>query len=340
MKKIFVIATVVAAVCATMSCGGSFGKNGAVDSLSYAVGADLGLNLNFGMGDLNLDNDVVLESVEEFYANGDLKGEELMQLRNRMMEFQYTRMMPFMNAKRSNEMVQTDCPDTLPALPELYDENFTREDVSRMIGTNMGAWVKSLETELDMDILKRAVNDGLGLESQEHIDSLMLLTQEQMQATFRAFSERKQAEAEAEHKRLAEENAKASAEWLAEIEKQEGVQKTESGLLYRIDREGDGVKATNDADVVNVNYEGKTRNGNIFDSSYERGEAIEFPLNRVIAGWTEGMKLVSVGGQITLWIPAEMAYGERGAGEDIGPNEALEFKVELLGVTPAPAEEE
>ena len=130
------------------------------------------------------------------------------------------------------------------------------------------------------------------------------------------------------------ENAEASAKWLAEVEQMEGVEKTESGLLYRIDREGDGVQATADEDVVKVNYEGKTREGKVFDSSYERGEPISFPLNRVIKGWTEGMKLVKSGGQITLWIPAEMAYGERGAGQDIGPNEALEFKVELLEVNP------
>ncbi|MBR5818583.1 MAG: FKBP-type peptidyl-prolyl cis-trans isomerase, partial [Alistipes sp.] len=67
----------------------------------------------------------------------------------------------------------------------------------------------------------------------------------------------------------------------------------------------------------------------------EAEEPIEFPLNRVIKGWTEGMKLVGVGGQITLWIPSELAYGERGAGADIGPNQALEFKVELLEVNPA-----
>ena len=84
-----------------------------------------------------------------------------------------------------------------------------------------------------------------------------------------------------------------------------------------------------------VNYEGNTSDGNVFDSSYERGEPISFPLNRVIKGWTEGMKLVGVGGQITLWIPSELAYGERGAGADIGPNQALEFKVELLEVNPA-----
>ena len=329
------VAAIVAAVCATMSCGGSMGKRGSIDSLSYAIGADLGLNLNFGMGDFNLDNEVVMKSLKDFYANGDIKGDEIAETRNRMMEFQFTRLMPYVNAKRANDMVVTDAPDTLPALPEIYDENFTREDVSRMYGMNMGAMVKSLETEIDMKSFERAMNDGLSLESQDQIDSLMRMTQAQMQATFQAFSAKKQAEAEAEHQRLMEENSKASAEWLAEVEKMEGVQKTESGILYRIDREGTGVKATNDTDIVNVNYEGKTRNGNIFDSSYERGEAIEFPLNRVIKGWTEGMKLVAEGGQITLWIPAEMAYGERGAGEDIGPNEALEFKVELISVKQA-----
>ena len=142
-----------------------------------------------------------------------------------------------------------------------------------------------------------------------------------------------QRKAQEEREKALVENAEASAKWLAEVEKQEGVIKSESGLLYRIDREGTGAQATADSDKVEVNYEGKTREGKVFDSSYERGESISFPLNGVIKGWTEGMKYVKEGGQITLWIPSELAYGERGAGADIGPNEALEFKVELIKVT-------
>jgi FKBP-type peptidyl-prolyl cis-trans isomerase len=156
-----------------------------------------------------------------------------------------------------------------------------------------------------------------------------------MQQVFKSYQEKMMKKQQEEHEAALKANAEESTKWLAEVEKMEGVQKTESGLLYRIDREGDGKQAVNDEDTVKVNYEGKTRTGKVFDSSYERGEAIEFPLNRVIKGWTEGMKLVKVGGQITLWIPAELAYGERGAGADIGPNEALEFKVELLDVTSA-----
>ena len=128
-------------------------------------------------------------------------------------------------------------------------------------------------------------------------------------------------------------NKRESEAWLAEIEKQDGVEKTESGLLYRIDRKG-GEKATKDTDRVKVNYEGRLRTGEVFDSSYERKEPIIFGLNQVIKGWTEGMKLVGKGGKITLWIPSDLAYGERGAGENIGANEALEFTVELLDINP------
>jgi FKBP-type peptidyl-prolyl cis-trans isomerase FkpA len=152
---------------------------------------------------------------------------------------------------------------------------------------------------------------------------------------------------------IPEKNRKESEEWLAKIEKQKGVQKTESGLLYKIENAGDeNVKAINDEDVVKVIYTGRTKDGKVFGSNRwadmpaerqemiknyqpdqaEKDNPIEFPLNRVIKGWTEGMKLVGKGGKITLWIPSDLAYGERGAGQDIGPNQALVFEVELLEV--------
>lgn len=331
MKRFFALAVTAAVTMMAVACGSNEPKE--LDTLSYAVGADLGLNLSLGMGDYNLDNDIVIENITDFYENGDLMGEDLQQVRQRMMEFQYMRLMPYFSAKRQRDMITTDMPDTLPALPELYDETFTREDVSAMMGKNMGAYVKSLETDFDMYWLMAALKDGLKVDAHENIDSLMRISEEQMQKTLTDFAARKREEAIAERERQLVENAEESAKWLSEVEKKKGVHKTESGLLYRIDREGTGAQATEDTDVVRVNYEGKTRTGKVFDSSYERGEAIEFPLNGVIRGWTEGMKLVKEGGQITLWIPSELAYGERGAGADIGPNEALEFKVELIQVT-------
>ena len=332
MKKVFTFMAVAAASLSVVACGNNNPRE--IDSLSYAVGADMGLNLSLGMKDFNLDHEVVIANIDEFYKNGDINGDEINDIRQKMMQYQYNVLMPYMYAKRSQDMIVTDQPDTLPALPELYNEEFTREDVSAMMGKNMGAAIKGLDADINIKDVFRGIEDAKKVENPEHIDSLMRMTQEQMRATFQRHSEQVQAKAEAERQKAMKENSEASAKWLADIEKQEGVQKTESGLLYRIDREGTGAQATEDTDVVLVNYEGKTRDGEVFDSSYERNEPISFALNRVIKGWTEGMKLVKAGGQITLWIPSELAYGERGAGANIGPNQALEFKVELLEVNP------
>jgi FKBP-type peptidyl-prolyl cis-trans isomerase len=132
---------------------------------------------------------------------------------------------------------------------------------------------------------------------------------------------------------ISAENAEKSAKMLAANGKKADVVTTESGLQYMIVREGTGVKPT-ERDTVEVNYEGKNLAGKVFDSSYERGTTVTFPLNGVIRGWTEGMQYVGEGGEIMLWIPADLAYGERNVGSDIGPNEALTFKVELVSVKP------
>ncbi len=112
----------------------------------------------------------------------------------------------------------------------------------------------------------------------------------------------------------------------------EGVNVTASGLQYQILTPGTG-KSPKATDTVLVHYRGTLINGNEFDSSYKRNEPIEFPLNRVIAGWTEGVQLMSEGAKFKFFIPSKLAYGSRGAGRDIGPNEALIFEVELLKVS-------
>lgn len=119
--------------------------------------------------------------------------------------------------------------------------------------------------------------------------------------------------------------------YLEENAKKEGVIVTASGLQYKVLTEGTG-KSPKATDTVLVHYEGTLIDGKVFDSSYKRGEPIEFPLNRVIAGWTEGVQLMKEGAKHRLYLPARLAYGSRGAGRDIGPNEALIFDVELLKV--------
>lgn len=106
---------------------------------------------------------------------------------------------------------------------------------------------------------------------------------------------------------------------------------TESGLRYRILRNSDGKKPTA-ADTVTVNYRGWLNSGKVFDSSYERGEPTTFPLNGVIAGWTEGMQLVGEGGMIELWVPSKLGYGSSGSSGSIPPHSHLHFIVELVDV--------
>jgi len=108
---------------------------------------------------------------------------------------------------------------------------------------------------------------------------------------------------------------------------------TPSGLQYMVLREGSGPRPMA-SDTVRVNYEGKLLDGTVFDSSYERGEPAEFPLNRVIAGWTEGLSLMPVGAKYRFWIPSDLAYGASGSPPKIGPNATLTFDVELLGIAP------
>jgi FKBP-type peptidyl-prolyl cis-trans isomerase FkpA len=109
------------------------------------------------------------------------------------------------------------------------------------------------------------------------------------------------------------------------------VKTTASGLQYKVLRDGNG-KQPKSSDVVEVHYEGRLIEGTVFDSSYQRRESIEFPLNGVIAGWTEGVALMKEGAKYQFYIPAELAYGSDGAGGDIGPDETLIFDVELIKV--------
>ena len=119
--------------------------------------------------------------------------------------------------------------------------------------------------------------------------------------------------------------------FLAENKLRDGVKTTESGLQYEVIKLGKGKKPTAES-TVKVHYEGTLIDGTVFDSSYKRGEPIEFPLSGVIKGWTEGLQLMPVGSTYKLYIPYQLGYGDRGAGQSIPPYSALIFTVELLDI--------
>ncbi|WNB76156.1 FKBP-type peptidyl-prolyl cis-trans isomerase [Methylomonas koyamae] len=127
------------------------------------------------------------------------------------------------------------------------------------------------------------------------------------------------------------ENKAAGEKYLADNAKNAGVTTTASGLQYQVFAEGTGA-SPKASDNVTVHYKGTTIDGKEFDSSYSRGAPATFPLNRVIPGWTEGVQLMKEGAKYRFFIPSNLAYGERGAGRDIGPNAALIFDVELIKV--------
>lgn len=129
-----------------------------------------------------------------------------------------------------------------------------------------------------------------------------------------------------------EENKAAGAAFLAENTKKANIVTTTTGLQYEVLTKGTGAKSPSATDEVTVHYKGTTLDGKEFDSSYSRGEPATFPLNRVIAGWTEGVQLMKEGDKFRFYIPSDLAYGSRGAGRDIGPNATLIFDVELIKI--------
>jgi len=127
--------------------------------------------------------------------------------------------------------------------------------------------------------------------------------------------------------------ALAQSEVVDKAAAEKGAVKTPSGLVYRALTEGKGA-SPKETDVVSIHYKGTFPDGKEFDSSYKRGQPTEFPLNRVIKCWTEGVQLMKVGGKAKLTCPPTLAYGEKGAGNTIPPNATLQFEVELLAIKP------
>ena len=217
-------------------------------------------------------------------------------------------------------------PFAFAADTELKDQ---KEKVSYSIGLDIGTTLKRQLIDVNASLLSKGIEDGLS-------GKKPLLTDEETKATMATFQKDMMEKQAAAKKATGEKNATEGTKFLAENKTKEGVKTTASGLQYKVLKEGTGPspKAT---ETVKVNYRGTTIDGTEFDSSFKRGEPASFPVNRVIKGWTEGLQLMKVGSKYQFFIPTDLAYGERGAGSDIGPDATLLFDVELLGITPAGA---
>ena len=206
----------------------------------------------------------------------------------------------------------------------------TTEDqkVSYMIGLDMGAYLKNMGINVDRAALLQGITDTLT--SKKH-----LMTPEEVTKLKEEFGKKMQEQQMSKAKASGEKNAKEGAEFLAKNKTQKDVITTASGLQYTIIKQGTGPKPKS-TDMVSVNYRGTLLDGKEFDSSYKRGQPATFPVTGVIPGWTEALQLMNVGTKAKLFIPSNLAYGERAAGPDIGPNSTLIFEIELLEIK-APA---
>jgi len=197
-----------------------------------------------------------------------------------------------------------------------------KQKTSYAIGMDIAATLKRQGVDLDEKALATGISDGLA--------GKPALTEEQQKAALMDLGKSLRAKAEEKQKAAAEKNLKAGEDFLAANAKKDGVKTTASGLQYKVIKTGTGA-TPKPTDTVKVHYQGTLIDGTVFDSSVQRGQPITFPVRGVIPGWTEALQLMKVGDKWQLFIPAKLAYGEQGPGP-IGPNSALIFEVELLGI--------
>jgi FKBP-type peptidyl-prolyl cis-trans isomerase FklB len=191
-------------------------------------------------------------------------------------------------------------------------------------GQRMAESFKKQSVPYDPAILARGLKDGLS-------GTKTLLTDEEAQAAIKAVQEEVGKKQQEKMQQAGAANKKEGEAFLAANKSKDGVVTLPSGLQYKILKQGTGPKPTA-SDTVQCNYKGTLINGTEFDSSYKRGQPATFPVGGVIKGWTEALQLMPVGSKWQLFIPSDLAYGERGAGADIGPDSTLIFEVELLSI--------
>jgi FKBP-type peptidyl-prolyl cis-trans isomerase FklB len=207
---------------------------------------------------------------------------------------------------------------------EITELKTQKDKVSYGIGVGVAKNLKRQGVEVDADVVLKGMRDELG-------GGKLLIPEAELQATMGQFQNELRQKLMEARKKAAVDNEKEGAAFLAENKKKKGVVTLPSGLQYQILTAGKG-KKPKETDSVEVNYRGTLINGTEFDSSYKRNQPATLNVEKIIPGWREALKLMPVGSKWRLFIPSQLAYGEQGAGGDIGPNATLIFEVELLAV--------
>lgn len=212
------------------------------------------------------------------------------------------------------------------AATPITNKSPAKEQFSYSYGYLMGRNNTDALTDLNLDTFYQGLQEGAQSKTAR-------LTDEEMAKAINDYKKTLEAKQLVEFQKTGQQNAQAGTAFLAENAKKSGVITTKSGLQYQVLKEGNGQKPKATS-RVKVNYEGRLLDGTVFDSSIARNHPVEFQLSQVITGWTEGLQTMKEGGKTRFFIPANLAYGEVGAGDSIGPNSTLIFDIELLQVLP------
>jgi FKBP-type peptidyl-prolyl cis-trans isomerase FklB len=199
-----------------------------------------------------------------------------------------------------------------------------KEKLSYSIGVDIGSTIKRQQIDVDGALAAQGLKDSLS-------GSKLLMTEQEIRDTMASFQKEMMAKQAEMMKKLAETNKKEGDAFLAENKKKADVKTLPSGLQYKVIKEGAG-KMPKATDTVTVHYRGSLINGTEFDSSFKRGEPTTFQVRGVIPGWTEALQKMKAGSKWQLFVPSNLAYGDRGAGNVIGPNSTLIFEVELVSI--------
>jgi len=210
------------------------------------------------------------------------------------------------------------------AFAEPQELKTEKEKLSYSMGVATGMQMKRQSIDVDADMFAKGLR-GAGS------GGTLMMTEPQVQETLMKFQQDMAAKQAEKAKLQAEANKKEGEAFLAENKKKEGVKTLPSGLQYKVITEGKG-RTPKETDTVTTHYRGTLIDGTEFDSSHKRGQPATFPVKGVIKGWTEAVLLMKEGSKWQLFIPSELAYGERGAGQTIGPNATLIFDVELISI--------
>lgn len=199
------------------------------------------------------------------------------------------------------------------------------DSVSYSIGYDIGnSFNQQSSGDINLEAFVKGFQNG-------YDDADPMLDQGAMKKVLKTYQQEMMKKRKAEQMEASKKNKKEAEEFFEENSQKEGIEETDSGLQYKVLEEGSG-PSPGPEDEVRVHYEGTLIDGTVFDSSHERGEPAEFQVNKVIKGWQEALQMMNEGGKWKIFVPSELAYGERGAGNQIGPNETLIFEVELLEV--------